>query len=66
MSYGIYDLNKVELTREEQNTIIHFLYQAAGCGYPSANEPFYPFISSIMRKYYDTEEKWNAETLEWE
>ena len=61
-----YDLNKVELTREEQNTIIHFLYQAAGCGYPSANEPFYPHIQTIMEKYYGTEERFNPNTLDWE
>ena len=61
-----YDLNKVELTREEQNTILHFLREASSCGYPSANEPFYPFINEIMRKYYATEEKFNPETLEWE
>ena len=61
-----YDLNKVELTREEQNTILHFLHQAQGCGYPSANEPFYPHIQTIMSKYYNTEEKWNEETREWE
>ena len=61
-----YDLNKVELNQEEQNTIIHFLREAAGCGYPSANEPFYPIISSIMRKYYATEEKFNPDTMEWE
>ena len=61
-----FDLNKVELTREEQNTILHFLHQAQGCGYPSANEPFYPLISSIMRKYYATEGQFNPETREWE
>ena len=61
-----YDLNKVELNNEEQNTILHFLREAAGCGYPSANEPFYPLISSIMRKYYATEEQFNPETREWE
>ena len=59
-----YDLNKVELTQEEQDTIIHFLHEAAGCGYPSCNEPFYPIISGIMRKYYATDD-WRDETIEW-
>ena len=58
----LYDMNKVILTEEEQECIIHFLYQAAGCGYPSANEPFYPIISRIMNKYYDTEE-WEGHRL---
>ena len=59
-----FDLNKVELTEEEQNTIIHFLEQAEGCGYPSCNEPYYPIIRSIMQKYYATDE-WRDETIEW-
>ena len=51
-----YDLNKVILTQEEQDTILHFLRQAQDCGYPSANEPYYPAINRIMNKYYDTDE----------
>ena len=48
------DLNKVEFTRDEQECILHFLREAAECGYPSANEPFYPLINSILVKYYNT------------
>ena len=51
-----YDLNKVILTEEDQECILHFLRQAQDCGYPSANEPYYPIINRIMNKYYDTEE----------
>lgn len=58
-----YDLNKVILTEEEQNCILHFLRDAAGCGYPSANEPFYPIINRIMNKYYDTEE-WEGQKVD--
>ena len=57
------DLNKVTLTEEEQECILHFLREAQGCGYPSANEPYYPIISHIMTKYYDTEEK--VPEVEW-
>ena len=51
-----YDLNKVILTEEDQETIIHFLQKARECGYPSSNEPHYPIIDRIMNKYYDSEE----------
>ena len=49
-----YTLNRVNLTQDEETCILHFLRQAEGCGYPSANEPWYPVINSIMRKYYDS------------
>ena len=59
-----YDLNKVELTEQEQNCILLFLQEAQACGYPSRNEPFYPIINSIMQKYYATDD-WRDETIEW-
>ena len=57
-----YDLNKVILTEEEQECILHFLREAQGCGYPSSNEPYYPIINKIMNKYYDTEE-WEGQKV---
>lgn len=48
-------LNRVELTETEETCILRFLRQAADCGYPSANEQWYPVINSIMRKYYATQ-----------
>ena len=57
-----YNLNKVILTEEEQECILHFLRQAQECGYPSANEPYYPIINRIMTKYYDTDE-WDGQPL---
>ena len=51
-----YDLNKVILTQEDQECILHFLSQARECGYPSSNEPYYPIIDRIMNNYYDTDE----------
>jgi len=50
-----YSLNRVDLTEDEQKCILHFLRQAEECGYPSGNEPWYPIINSIFRKYYSTE-----------
>jgi hypothetical protein len=50
-----YSLNRVNLTEAEETCILRFLRQAADCGYPSANEQWYPVINSIMRKYYATE-----------
>jgi len=50
-----YSLNRVELTPDEEACILHFLRQAVECGYPSTNEPCYPVINSILRKYYSTE-----------
>ncbi len=50
-----YSLNRVDLTEDEQKCILHFLREAEGCGYPSANEPWYSTINSIFRKYYATQ-----------
>ena len=50
-------LNRVNLTQDEETCILHFLRQARECGYPSSNEPWYPVINSIMRKYYDSDVK---------
>ena len=58
-----YTLNRVNFTQEEETCILKFLREAEGCGYPSANEPWYPVINSIMRKYYDSEIK---ETQDWQ
>ena len=58
-----YTLNRVNLTQDEETCILHFLRQAEGCGYPSANEPWYPVINSIMRKYYDSDIK---EAQDWQ
>ena len=52
-----YDLNRVDLTQDEQTCILKFLRQAADCGYPSSNEPWYPVINSIFQKYYDSDIK---------
>ena len=52
-----YDLNRVNLTQDEQTCILKFLREAQDCGYPSSNEPFYPIINSILRKYYDSDIK---------
>ena len=58
-----YDLNRVNLTKDEQSCILHFLRNAAECGYPSANEVWYNTINSIFRKYYDSDIK---EAQEWQ
>ena len=55
MSIGNPTFNEVEFTREMEDCIIHFLLQAESCGYPSANEPYYPIINKIMMKYYETD-----------
>jgi len=52
-----YTLNRVNLTKDEETCILHFLRQAEECGYPSCNEPWYPVINSIFRKYYDSDVK---------
>ena len=58
-----YTLNRVNFTQGEETCILHFLRQAQDCGYPSSNEPWYPYISSIIRKYYDSDIK---EAQEWQ
>jgi hypothetical protein len=52
-----YTLNRVDFTPEEETCILKFLRQAQECGHPSANEPWYPVINSIMQKYYDSDVK---------
>ena len=52
-----YNLNRVDLTQDEQTCILKFLRDAQECGYPSSNEPWYPVINNIMRKYYDSDIK---------
>jgi hypothetical protein len=49
-----YTLNRVNFTKDEETCILKFLQHAADCGYPSANEPWYPVINSIFRKYYNS------------
>lgn len=44
--------NRIELTQDEETCILKFLQEAADCGYPSGNEPWYPVINSIVSKYY--------------
>ena len=58
-----YTLNRVEFTQDEETCILKFLREAADCGYPSGNEPWYPVISSIMKKYWDSDIK---EAQEWQ
>lgn len=57
MNHTGYTLNRVEFTQDEETCILKFLQQAADCGYPSGNEPWYPVINSIFRKYYDSDIK---------
>lgn len=52
-----YTLNRVNFTQDEETCILKFLREAQECGYPSGNEPFYPIINSILRKYYDSDIK---------
>ena len=52
-----YTLNNVFFSKDEETCILRFLRQAQECGYPSANEPWYPVINSIMKKYYDSDIK---------
>jgi len=52
-----YTLNRVNFTQDEETCILKFLREAQECGYPSGNEPYYPLINSILRKYYDSDVK---------
>lgn len=49
-----YTLNRVHFTKDEETCILRFLRQAEECGYPSANEEWYPVINSIFQKYYNS------------
>jgi hypothetical protein len=55
-----YDLNRVDLTQDEQTCIRHFLRQALEC---EDNEPWYDTINSIFMKYYDSDVK---EAQDWQ
>ena len=57
MTHSDYTLNRVKFTQDEETCILKFLRQAGECGYPSDNEPWYPVINSIFRKYYDSDIK---------
>jgi len=46
-------MNTLSLTDNELECVRHFLNQAQGCGYPSANEPYYPTINKVMSKIYE-------------
>ena len=52
-----YTLNRVKFTQDEETCILRFLNQARECGYPSANEEWYPVINSIFSKYYNSDIK---------
>ena len=39
-----YTFNRVNFTPNEESCILKFLNQARECGYPSANEEWYPVI----------------------
>ena len=52
-----YTLNNVWFTKDEETCILKFLRDAQECGYPSANETWYPVINKIMQKYYDSDVK---------
>jgi len=52
-----YTLNRVEFTQDEETCILKFLRDVQECGYPSANEPWYSVIDSIIQKYYDSDIK---------
>lgn len=40
------------LTNDELECVRVFLTKARDCGYPNANEPFYPAIESVLDKIY--------------
>jgi len=52
-----YTLNRVHFTPDEEQCVLRFLRDARECGYPSANEPWYGIIDSIINKYYDSDIK---------
>ena len=49
-----YTFNRVEFTANEETCILKFLNQARECGYPSANEEWYPVIDSIFSKFFNS------------
>ena len=49
-----YTFNRVNFTANEESCILKFLNQARECGYPSANEEWYPVIDSIFQKFFDS------------
>ena len=46
-----YTFNRVKFTANEETCILKFLNQARECGYPSANEQWYPVIDSIIQSF---------------
>jgi len=46
--------NRVHFTPDEETCILKFLNEARDCGYPSANEEWYPVIDSIISKFFDS------------
>ena len=46
-------MNTLSLTDNELECVRHFLNEAQECGYPSANEPYYPTINKVMGKIYE-------------
>jgi len=49
-----YTFNRVHFTPDEETCILKFLNEARDCGYPSANEEWYPVIDSIISKFFDS------------
>ena len=50
-----YTLNRVKFTKDEETCILKFLNDARECGYPSANEQWYPVIDSIIQKFFNSD-----------
>lgn len=46
-------MNTLSLTDNELECVRYFLAEAQECGYPSANEPYYPAINKVMNKIYE-------------
>ena len=49
-----YTFNRVKFTANEETCILKFLNDARECGYPSANEQWYPVIDSIIQKFFNS------------
>jgi len=50
-----YTFNRVKFTKDEETCILKFLNDARECGYPSANEQWYPVIDSIIQKFFNSD-----------
>jgi hypothetical protein len=44
--------NGIDFTDSEANCMLHFIQEVQQCGYPSANQDYYPTINTILNKYY--------------